>query len=271
MIQEIKPYIFKNEFAINAPEDDSIILVYSGRDILINTEKECIYPKFKQIKKQNPKLIYAFEIDNTKFFIALSEISEIDGFTYKNIHTLRQISAKKHLIFAGITGMHLYDWYSSHKFCGRCGGKMVHSKDMRMLYCPDCKAQEFPRISPAVIVGVTNKDKILMTKYAERVYTNYSLVAGFVEFGETPEEAVAREVYEETGVRIKNIKYYKSQPWGLSNSLLMGFYAQLDGSDEITMDKNELSVAEFISKENIPTVFNDFSLTNEMICKFKDE
>lgn len=271
MIQEIKPYIFKNEFTINVPDDDSIILMYSDRSILINEKKDCIFPVFTNVKEQNPKLVYAFEINETKFFISLSVDLKVDGYTYQNIHMFRQMNVKKHLLYGGITGIHLYEWYNLHKFCGRCGGTMVHSKDMRMLYCPHCKMQEFPRISPAVIVGVRNKDKILMTKYANGVYKKHSLVAGFVEFGETPEEAAVREVFEETGVRIKNIKYYKSQPWGLSNSLLIGYYADLDGSDKITMDKNELAVAEFISKKDIPTIFDDFSLTNEMICKFKNE
>lgn len=271
MIQDIKPYIFKNEFEIKAPDEKSIILIYNDRDILMDTQNDCLYPVYSDVKSQNPKLIYAFEIDNTKFFIAMSDVKPIGDFTYQNIHKLREIDAKKHLIYGGITGIHLHEWYTLHKFCGRCGDKMVHSKDMRMLYCPNCNMQEFPRISPAVIVGVKNKDKLLMTKYNARVYKKYSLVAGFVEFGETPEQAAVREVFEETGVRIKNIEYYKSQPWGLSNSLLMGFYADLDGSDKITRQEDELSVAEFISRKDIPTVFDDFSLTNEMICKFKNE
>lgn len=271
MIQEIKPYIFKNEFSINVPDDDSVILIYSGRNILIDTQNESIFPLYAQIKNQSQQLVYAFKIDNTKFFIALSDVAPLDEFTYQNINILREIDAKKHIIYAGITGIHLYEWYKLHKYCGRCGETMVHSNNMRMMYCPNCKAEEFPRISPAVIVGVKHKDKLLMTKYAGRVYRKYALVAGFVEFGETPEEAAEREVFEETGVRIKNIRYYKSQPWGLSGSVLIGFYADLDGSDEITMDENELAVAEFISKKDIMTECDDFSLTNEMICKFKNE
>lgn len=85
----------------------------------------------------------------------------------------------------------------------------------------------FPKISPAVIVAVTDNDRVLLTKYAGRTYKNYALVAGFNEAGETIEQTVRREVMEEVGLKVKNLKYYKSQPWGLSGSLLSGFFVSL--------------------------------------------
>lgn len=93
----------------------------------------------------------------------------------------------------------------------------------------------FPKISPAVIVAVTDNDRVLLTKYAGRTYKNYALVAGFNEAGETIEQTVRREVMEEVGLKVKNLKYYKSQPWGLSGSLLSGFFCELDGDDKITL------------------------------------
>jgi NAD+ diphosphatase len=139
-----------------------------------------------------------------------------------------------------------------------------------MLSCPACGNTVFPRINPAVIVGVTDKNRLLLTKYRGRAYKNYALVAGFTEIGESFEETVAREVFEETGLSVKNIRYYKSQPWGFADDILAGYFCEVDGNTEITMDSGELSVAEWVERDDIHVTFDDTSLTNEMICAFKD-
>ena len=99
---------------------------------------------------------------------------------------------------------------------------------------------------PAVIVGICNNDKILVTKYRTG-FAHYALVAGFTEIGETLEETVQREVLEETGLRVKNIRYYKSQPWGIVDDILAGFYCDVDGETDIHMDESELKG--YIQKE----------------------
>ena len=140
----------------------------------------------------------------------------------------------------------------------------------RMMYCENCHNMEFPKICPAVIIGVTDKNRLLMSKYAGRTYKKYALLAGFTEIGETPEETVAREVMEEVGLKVKNIRYYKSQPWSFTDTLLLGFYCDLDGADEITLDREELALAEWFEREEIPVEPSRDSLTNEMIMKFKN-
>ena len=136
------------------------------------------------------------------------------------------------------------------------------------LYCPACNYTAYPRIMPAVIVGVINGDRILITRY-NRGYAHNALIAGFTEIGETVEETVAREVMEETGVKVKNIRYYKSQPWGSANDILLGFYCDLDGDDTINMDSHELKYAEWVKREDIELQPGTFSLTNEMMKRFK--
>ena len=140
----------------------------------------------------------------------------------------------------------------------------------RMLQCPCCANMVFPKIAPAVIVGVTHGDKILMTKYAGREYKRYALIAGFTEIGETAEETVKREVMEEVGLHVKNLRYYKSQPWSFSDTLLMGFFAEVEGDDSITLDREELALAEWFERENIPVSESDISLTSEMIEYFRN-
>ena len=135
--------------------------------------------------------------------------------------------------------------------------------------CPGCGNMIFPRINPAVIVGVMNGDKLLLTKYRQG-YGHNALVAGFTEIGETLEETVAREVMEETGVKVKNIRYYKSQPWGMAQDILVGYYCDVDGDSTIRMDEGELKYAEWVQREEIELQPNNLSLTNEMMRMFKE-
>ena len=118
-------------------------------------------------------------------------------------------------------------------------------------------------------VAVTDGDRLLLTKYAGRSFTRYALVAGFAEIGETIEQTVRREVAEETGLHVKNIRFYRSQPWVYTDSLLLGFWADLDGSDEIHRQTDELSEATWFSRSEIPTDHSEISLTGEMIEVFR--
>ena len=116
---------------------------------------------------------------------------------------------------------------------------------------------------------MTDGDRILMTKYAGREYKKYALIAGFTEVGETAEQTVEREVMEEVGLKVKNLRYYKSQPWSFTDTLLMGFFCELDGEDGITLDTDELAMAEWFERDKMPVEAEDLSLTNEMMMAFK--
>ena len=173
--------------------------------------------------------------------------------------------------YAGIAGYQLYIWYRDNQYCGRC--KEVLEKDIkeRMLRCKTCENMVYPRLNPAVIVGVTHKNRIILSRYNGQPKNTYALVAGFIEFGESLEEGVKREVLEEVGLHVTNIRYYKSQPWPFTSSLLMGFYCDvINGEEEIVLDADELSLAQWFEREDIPVEFNNISLTNEMIVAFKN-
>lgn len=124
-----------------------------------------------------------------------------------------------------------------------------------MMRCPKCGNLIFPRINPAVTVAVTHEDKLLVSRYNGRKQTNlYALIAGFVEIGEFAEECVAREVMEEVGLKVKNIRYYGSQPWGFAGNLQIGYTAEVDGDDRIVLDREELETAFFISREELEMI-----------------
>jgi len=121
-----------------------------------------------------------------------------------------------------------------------------------------------------VIVAVTHSDKLLLSKYAGRAFTRYALLAGYTEIGETVEQTVAREVMEEVGLKVKNLRYYKSQPWGVDGNVLMGFFCDLDGDGTIHIDENELSMAAWYDRHNLPAHDDGISLTREMIRIFEE-
>lgn len=271
MIQDIFPSRLSIEYKHELPDPDSIVLCFDKQTILIKSDDEKIYyPHFCDFFNYDTKCFtYLFKLDEVKCFLFNCEaLPDINGFKFESVNVLRKGPTKAYS-FAGITAYQLYKWYSSNIFCGACAGKLSHSDTERMLYCEACKQAVYPKISPVVIVAVYNGDKLLMTRYSGRPYVNYSLIAGFIEIGESPEDAAHREVLEEAGVRIKNLRYYKSQPWGYSDTLLLGYTAELDGDNTITLDESELSEASWIARDDITTVPDDVSLTNEMICRFK--
>ena len=277
MIQDIYPHIYHNEYKDFQPENTDFILVFHRNTVMIRFKEEHLrYPTFSEMQSFSCDYQYLFSIDNYKYFLALPKSCHleepsimIDGYHYENVRIFRS-AASRHTAFAGITAHHLFGWYQSNQFCGRCGQKMLPDHKERMLFCPDCRNMVYPRISPAVIVGIINGDQILMSKYAGRSYTNYALIAGFPEIGECAEQTVAREVMEEVGLKVKNIRYYKSQPWAFSGSLLMGFFCDLDGSDQIKLDTSELAEAGWYSRDEITLEDDHISLTREMIMHFKN-
>ena len=277
MIQDIYPHIYHNEYKDFQPENTDFILVFHRNTVMIRFKEEHLrYPTFSEMQSFSCDYQYLFSIDNYKYFLALPKSCHleepsimIDGYHYENVRIFRS-AASRHTAFAGITAHHLFGWYQSNQFCGRCGQKMLPDHKERMLFCPDCRNMVYPRISSAVIVGIINDDQILMSKYAGRSYTNYALIAGFTEIGECAEQTVAREVMEEVGLKVKNIRYYKSQPWAFSGSLLMGFFCDLDGSDQIKLDTSELAEAGWYSRDEITLEDDHISLTREMIMHFKN-
>lgn len=283
MIQDIHG-IYHNEYQNLTPEQDDYIMFAQGRSVLMSRDSEQTirYITYGELIAASGGDLsadacrYLFSIENQgmteKYFLSNSQLLTsqlMEKYEYRQQNVFRTMKPEDKA-FAGITACQLANWYESTQFCGRCGTRLEHDKVERMMKCPKCGAMHYPKISPAVIVAVTNGDKILMTKYAGRDYKKYALIAGFTEIGETIEDTVRREVMEEVGIHVKNIRYYKSQPWSFTDTVLMGFYCELDGEDVITMDAHELSVAEWMRREDIPTEFDGISLTNEMIMRFKE-
>lgn len=271
MIHEIAPEILDNQYRReNIQDDSSIMLFFEGRLLLSTKNGQISYPRYAQVKNKIGRYVYLFSLSGRGYFLAepLFTETEYEGFQAVTAIQLRDKQPVSEA-FAGMTALHLYRWYASVQFCGSCGSRTEHDKSQRMMRCPTCGNLMFPKISPAIIVAVTDGERLLLTKYAGRKTAAYALVAGFIEIGETAEECVAREVFEETGLHIKDIRYYGSQPWGFDGNLMLGYTAQLDGTHEIELDQNELATAVWLKPEEIPDIADYSSLTREMIRRFK--
>ncbi len=304
MIQDIAPLRLKNQYkeaemtaesSVIGFANDKIILRTEGAQITYMTYGELLEVCRKQGKKV-PRCRFLFSIgdatpaagdadaagDPASTEDAVDAAGDVDyfladfsglelpaGYEEYDMFSIRSMKPKE-LVFAGATAWHLFIWYRDNRWCGRCGERLFHEAGMRAMRCKSCGNIVFPKIAPAVIVAVTDGENLLMTKYAGRQYKRYALIAGFTEIGETAEETVAREVFEETGVHVKNIRYYKSQPWGFDSNLLLGYFCELDGDAGITMDAEELSVAEWVHYSEIPGDPEGLSLTREMMTRFKE-
>lgn len=283
MLQDLAFGKLENEYRSAEPTPDSCIICIRGNEILVcrDEHSKLQLPRLKDSERWSQvfgwrswdckSYQYVFRMQNDDYFLWMGESGEIvDGaFHYEPVRRLREPESKD-CCFAIMTAWHLFLWYRSNRFCGCCGKPMVHDGDERMVRCLSCGNTVYPRISPAVIVAVTDGDNLLLTKYAGRTYNRFALIAGYTEIGETLEQTVQREVMEEVGLKVKNIRYYKSQPWGVDGNVLMGFFCDLDGDSQILLDQKELSFGEWFHRSCIPARDDGISLTREMIRIFEE-
>lgn len=273
MLNEIFPSVLNIDYnAKRKHKSDDYLVCYINECVYLDEKKSLpLIKDFIDLKGNEKELKYLFTIDEKAYYwvdgFPLTDKDKYETFhiEYFRLHNLKCLS------FAMIVAIQICRSSLNNKFCSKCGGELVPSETERAFICKDCKMIVYPKISPAVIVGIIDreKDKILLTKYTDSIYKRYALVAGYCEIGETLEETSKREVKEEVGLDIKNIRYYKSQPWGFSDSLLAGFFADVDGSTEFVLEEAELSEAIWLSRNEIPDYGEIKSLTQDMIEAFK--
>ena len=161
----------------------------------------------------------------------------------------------------------IIEWDRTHRYCGHCATPMIQLPTERAKRCPNCSLRQYPRLSPAVIMLIYRGEELLLARAPRFREGLYSVLAGFVEPGESLEEAVAREVYEEVGIQIKNIRYFGSQPWPFPNSLMVGFVAEYD-SGVLTPDPAEIEAVAWFQKHDIPPVPGKLSIASKLIDWF---
>lgn len=269
VIQDIAPKKFNNEYQPRTAKSDDIVLLFQGDQILLagdGTEPEMLTQE--QVKLSESELYYLFSIDETGFFLAetsrTEQLKDELGLMAHHTNIFRSVNPGWKA-FGGTTAAQLYRWKSSRIYCGHCGEKMEPHKRERAMVCPECGLVEYPKISPATITAIVDGDRVLMARNRLSTYTRWGLIAGFVEIGETFEETVKREAMEEVGLTVKNVTYFKSQPWGFSDTEMVGFFAELDGDAELTIEEEELSEARWFSMDEMPESVSDISIGHELM------
>ena len=267
MLQDLAYGRLENEYRPTAPQADDFVLCFRGGDVLLHRHSDDTLTLPTADLFPHP-LRYAFRLHDRSYYLLSGENPDPAApFAWEPVRTLRQ-SVSMDICYAIMTGWHLHNWYRNNRLCGRCGTETRHDDRERMLRCPSCGNLIFPRINPVIIAAICDGDRLLLSRYAGRGYTHFALLAGYAEIGETIEQTVHREVMEEVGLRVKNLRYYKSQPWGIDGNLLMGFYCDLDGDDTISLDETELAMAGWYPRNALPIGDDGYSLTREMIRVF---
>ncbi|MFN8207864.1 MAG: NAD(+) diphosphatase [Bacteroidales bacterium] len=228
-------------------------------------------PRFKDFPEisNSKNNTFLFSLDEIPCFLVWDDPGPLEStFQFIEISFFRK-TRQQEVAWVCITGLHLFNWYTQNKFCGKCGARTQQKPDERALLCPQCNTTAYPKISPAVIVAIISSDKILLARNANFPGSWYSLLAGYADVGESLEETVIREVKEEAGLDVHNIRYYKSQPWPLSGSLMIGFVAEADEKQPIVIDANEITEAAWFQRGELPSHPHNISIAGEMIERFE--
>lgn len=164
----------------------------------------------------------------------------------------------------------IIDWYRSHQFCGRCGERTVPYEGDRAMICEGCGIHAYPRLSPSIIVLIHKEDSVLLARNHRWPDGLYSTLAGFVEPGEAIEETLVREVREEVGVEVDNLRYLGSQPWPFPNSLMLGFHAEYAGG-EIVCQEDEIADAAWFDLGALPKLPGNVAISRWLIDTYLGE
>lgn len=244
-------------------EDRLLIKANEGTDLIPRSQdltKYGISPIYKQyLGSLNGLPCYAAELTCNQ--------TEVDNFAFKGLRELFFSQLEEELIWIAGRANQLVDWNRSHRYCGRCGHPTKDEHDERAKICAHCGLYNYPRLSPAVIVAVCKDNRILLANNRRFKSGYYSVLAGFVEPGENLEECVAREIKEEVGITIKNIRYFASQPWPFPNSLMVAFLADYAGG-EIIPDPSEIRDAGWFTAAKLPAIPPKITIARQLIDWF---
>lgn len=270
MLNEISPGIFDNQYYhYHEISDDDFLLSYRDNQVLLKKSgDEFELPERRDFAESIESSVYLFSINSRNCFGVIESYENNSSLEYHDIFILRNLKNKE-FAWIGAVGYQLMTWYNSNRYCGKCGSATELRKEERGIVCSGCGLVSYPKISPAVIVAITCKNRILLAKGKNYKGDFYALIAGYVDIGESIEETVVREVKEEVGLDIKNLKYYKSQPWPFSASIMLGFTAEADDTQQIVIDEKEIAEAGWFERGNLPTHASAVSISGDLIEAFE--
>lgn len=249
--------------------DDYIISVKSQQLYSIDPEvwRLSSYADIAGILQGESQPVYIYVGDYQEKRCYVVELDQVIG--EKHLLPLRsQMSVLSELLYQlASRALQLLTWYKQHQFCGQCGRQTTNHKAELALTCTSCDNIFYPRISPCIMVLISRGDQFLLARHCRQSDDLYSTLAGFVEAGETLEHAVHREVFEEVGVKIKNICYSSSQSWPHPHQLMVGYFAEYDAGD-IQVDGIEIADAQWFYYDDLPTIPAEETLSGQLIRDF---
>ncbi len=244
----------------------SPVFVTNGDQLLLTRESSgalCL-PTFEQLAANTDNGMAIGRCNQRSHFLLPQTASYSPGIgEWFNVRQLVGLLNAGLFMLAG-RAIQLQHWLNEHRYCGRCGAACYkHHRELAMA-CPDCGFFQYPRINPCIIVLITRQDKALLAQGVRFPDGLYSCLAGFIEAGETAEEAVQREVREEVGIEIADLRYYGSQAWPFPHSLMLGYHARWKAGD-ITPQKEEIVTADWFTRDQLPTVPGKGSIAHDLI------
>jgi len=265
--------LFKPDFKTPPSQVESALwfILDNGRLLTkINTDQFCI-PDTADLEALHiaPScVLYLGSLDGQSCYAGALETESFSDANFKlnNLRTLFGLIPDELIWIAGRANQLIY-WNLTHRYCGKCGHETLDKVDERAKLCPRCQHVNYPRLSPAVIVAIIKNNRILLARNRRFKMPFYSVLAGFVEPGESLEECVRREIKEEVGITVKNVRYFGSQPWPFPDSLMIAFVADY-AAGEIVVDQSEIIEAAWFSKKNLPKIPPKISIARQLIDWF---
>jgi NAD+ diphosphatase len=239
-----------------SPGDEPLLFAFRRRELLVAEDGSL--PSYTLINSQGFEAVrtqYLGRFGNSHCYSAefAGDTEPTGGLVFRDLRMLFMSLDSEHHAIAS-RAVQIVEWDRTHQFCGACGKQTELAATDRSRTCPDCAIPMYPRLAPAMIVAVERGDEILLARSPHFPAGIYSVLAGFVEPGESAEEAVIREVYEEARVVVDGVRYFGSQPWPYPNSLMLGFTAQYKAG-EIDTEHDELEDAKWFRYDALPNTF----------------
>jgi NAD+ diphosphatase len=258
------PLIFPLESQLSAT--DELVVFFEDR-ILVRAETFLWTAEgVSTLSATSNSIIYIDTLLEKRYYLLRVDENPLDKIEGE-LKSLRSLLFSNDELAFSIAGKaaQLEDWYRNHRFCGSCGAPTSDHTNQRAVCCTVCLKQFFPRINPCAIMLVVDGDKVLLARSSRFKSNFYSCLAGFIEVGETAEDTVRREVREEVGVEIENIRYFKSQSWPFPSQLMLGFIVDYK-SGEIVIEPEEIAEANWYHVNDLPTVPSSaISVAGELI------
>lgn len=260
------------DWALRSPAADETVLLFAGgRPVLQNGQPRASLQAWQSILRDIPEDQCLGPItigrDQGRWIHAVSIPEEHLSDEWET-QSLRQylIDANPSDWQQVSTAAQLLQWMREHRYCGRCGQPTRPADKERALHCEPCNHNWYPRLSPCVIVTVRRENQILLARAPHYPPGLFSLVAGFIEAGETAEEAVQREVAEETGIDVDNVRYWASQSWPFPHQLMLGFSADYRGG-ELVLQEDEIVAADWFDVDRLPPIPGEHTIAGQLIRK----